>query len=245
MNALRRAFTLIELLVVISIIAILAAMLLPAIAMVRDSAQASTCRSNLRQVGMGVVCYLEDSSGILMPSYRPAWQKIDSMGWLVWNWRGAIEAGQYLGNEQVGGSGNFIKAMGCPVQQKQRPVNPSLLHGNPANTVGWATYSVNYRLTDSTVLPPVQPDIGTPLAKIGRTASVYLASDGHWTINNWNSTASPTDPSNYPDAPHRGNISILYLDGHVGQISSSWWSTHAANWNVVGSTEREFWLGNL
>lgn len=55
-----RAFTLIELLVVISIIAILAAMLLPAIGLVRDSARSSVCASNLRQLGAGFQAYADD-----------------------------------------------------------------------------------------------------------------------------------------------------------------------------------------
>jgi prepilin-type N-terminal cleavage/methylation domain-containing protein len=60
MTHMQRAFTLIELLVVISIIAILAAMLLPAISLVRDAARTSVCASNLRQLGMGFQIYADD-----------------------------------------------------------------------------------------------------------------------------------------------------------------------------------------
>jgi len=58
----RRAFTLIELLVVISIIAILAAMLLPAIGLVRDAARGAKCSSNLRQIGMSFQVYADEQS---------------------------------------------------------------------------------------------------------------------------------------------------------------------------------------
>jgi prepilin-type processing-associated H-X9-DG protein/prepilin-type N-terminal cleavage/methylation domain-containing protein len=64
-----RAFTMIELLVVISIIAVLASMLLPAIGMVRQAAQTAHCSSNLRQIGMGSVAYSNDWDGIMVPCY--------------------------------------------------------------------------------------------------------------------------------------------------------------------------------
>ncbi len=56
----KRGFTLIELLVVVAIIAVLAALLLPAISMVRDAARRVVCASNLRQLGMGMATYAGD-----------------------------------------------------------------------------------------------------------------------------------------------------------------------------------------
>jgi len=59
----RHAFTLIELLVVIAIIAILAAIIFPTFARVRENGRAIACTSNLKQIGMGLMMYAEDNGG--------------------------------------------------------------------------------------------------------------------------------------------------------------------------------------
>lgn len=56
----RRAFTLIELLVVISIISILAAILFPVFARARENARRTSCLSNQRQIGLGIMQYVQD-----------------------------------------------------------------------------------------------------------------------------------------------------------------------------------------
>lgn len=57
----KQAFTLIELLVVIAIIAILAAILFPVFAQARESARATSCLSNTKQLNMGVLMYVQDN----------------------------------------------------------------------------------------------------------------------------------------------------------------------------------------
>lgn len=56
----RRGFTLIELLVVIAIIAILAAILFPVFARAREKARQTSCLSNVKQMTLGVLMYVQD-----------------------------------------------------------------------------------------------------------------------------------------------------------------------------------------
>ncbi len=65
----REAFTLIELLTVIAIIAILAAIIIPVVGKVRQSANKSTCASNLRQIGTALANYSADNRDAL-PGYE-------------------------------------------------------------------------------------------------------------------------------------------------------------------------------
>jgi prepilin-type N-terminal cleavage/methylation domain-containing protein/prepilin-type processing-associated H-X9-DG protein len=82
-----RAFTLIELLVVISIIALLMALLFPALSRARKQARAVACQANLRQWGMFLATYVNENNGRLPqarynpndPDYPFGW------GW-GWGW---------------------------------------------------------------------------------------------------------------------------------------------------------------
>ena len=89
----RKSFTLIELLIVISIIAILAAMLLPSLGAAKQRAVSISCMGNVRQIGQAEFCYAQDSQdqyhGWAMSNvylHKTKTQSTIAIGWSVFLW---------------------------------------------------------------------------------------------------------------------------------------------------------------
>jgi prepilin-type N-terminal cleavage/methylation domain-containing protein len=105
----RKAFTLIESLVVIAIIAILAAMVLPALTSAKKHAQSAYCKNNLRQWGLGLAMYVSENK-----TY-PRYSFSSSASSPFVKWEEEIEG--YTSVRILGGSTSFYwtnRAYHCP-----------------------------------------------------------------------------------------------------------------------------------
>ncbi len=123
----RKGFTLIEILVVIAIIALLMAILTPALRKAKENARQTICRSNLRDIGLGLFLYLQSNDYTMADSRRTnGFFWYDSRT----NLRKTYDNEAYWGVAYI----DYIKqtkVFGCPSFRKTAeliyPVDPSLV----------------------------------------------------------------------------------------------------------------------
>lgn len=96
----RCAFTLIELLVVISIIALLIAILLPALGKAKEAARQTQCLSSIRQTGLVMNLYLGDHKDYLPHGYYPPGSP-NVKGLTTYTWAWVLMAEGYIQNYQI------------------------------------------------------------------------------------------------------------------------------------------------
>lgn len=133
------AFTLIELLVVISIIAILAALLLPAISLVRDTARTASCANNLRQVGIALNLYSQQNEGLLVIS-KISDTTLDGNWPASWSWYTTQNGVRWIDEVMLGSvcdelvQGNYRRPpkgsmWRCPARGPREARNPDFCWG--------------------------------------------------------------------------------------------------------------------
>lgn len=199
----RRAFTLIELLVVIAIIAILAAILFPVFAKAREAARATSCRSNLKQLGTAAMMYVQDYDEIFFPRY--ATYGATQVWWIAMPGTAGL-LDPYTKNSQIAICPSAPNRMGYGY-------NVNLIAGNVSQAV---------IQTPADMLLFADDTFGN--------RTMYLPSQGRttWGQNFSNppglATASLVDGVNFPYGRHSDGLNVTYCDGHTkfAKVNTLW-----------------------
>lgn len=195
-----RAFTLVELLVVIGVIAILIALLLPALTRAREVAQRTACASNLRQTGMAMLMYYNEHGGEL--PQRPIVQHYEPHIIANTNYAASAE----FANERMLGYTKSKDVWFCPANYQQRTAQqwwPS-----PSSAVIATTYQYLHWLHKGSwaMDKPSYRRLRSDLV-IG---SDYLAA--------YDPTAQRLRVWNHYERRGVEGMNILYGDGHVDWV---------------------------
>ena len=220
----KRGFTLIELLVVVAIIAIIAAILFPVFAQVRDKARQAGCLSNCRQIGLGLMMYAQDYDEIL----PEAWG-----GWPQTIWAHNIQP--YVKN---------LAVWTCPSRPNQRwegGIN------NRPGTGGYGKeadrrlgYGLNTTWTDEKdgLGCPAHCGLGrapTPMSQIAAPAEFIIAADSRaYEPKTYGDAYSDTVQVQYyakgkqlwlpaePEFRHNEGAVVIFGDGHAKWYKESY-----------------------
>ena len=222
-----QAFTMIELLVVVSILAILVAMLFPAIGMVRQGAYASSCLKNLGQVHAGMSAYVLDWS--VLPSAAGPYNR---------PWPHAVAA-TYL--ESSGGGGNSAKdVLKCPADRRivggmggfsdTTNYMQATWMNNGEEQYGewvilWSSYAFNTRVFTGSFDPNDPPVLQFASSKVGMFWDSWRFSTSGW-----------VNPGQLGDIPgvnrHKRGVNMVYGDGHAAYLDMAPMD-HGQFWSIV------------
>ena len=260
------AFTLAELLVAIAIIAVLAALLLPALAMAKSQARSTTCKNHLHQMGLALQMYVNDHEN-KYPSYvnpsdpsldsvigplntRYWWAKLLPYDPAKWTnvtyhcpgYKGAI-TGEVKNTRPYGcyaynGEGVSSGWQGFPF--------------DPQFGLGPQTYTINYALHPRAAVPDHRIMAPSEMIAIGESRFLNAKANGFpGGFDELRCGCLVTGPPHFRDpaylfepARHGKNYNLLLCDGHIAAMNP--WvlfnpTNTAAMWNSDHQPHPELW----
>lgn len=187
----KKAFTLIELLVVVAIISILAAILFPVFARARENARRASCMSNMKQIGLGIMMYVQDYDEKYPRTY--------------FSTSGSYATWPYL-----------IQPYAKSTQVFDCPSYTGTLYSDSTSSNETLSYGMNVRfdwdVIKTTPLTAIQKPSETIL--IGDSKSnIRLAPEGH--------SVWPTSVGVRPTYRHLETMTIGFADGHVKAMTKT------------------------
>ena len=231
----KNAFTLIELLVVIAIIAILAAILFPVFARARENARRSSCQSNLKQIGLGILQYTQDYDEKMVLVYGGDTTCSPSWGELVQ---------PYLKSKQVFDcpSNSTATVVACSTASA-RVFTDYQANGTrygpiaASNGFGYDRPMDKASVLDGTIGSTSLASIAEPSRAI--EVAEYKGTGNYANINSTSSANGMFDLTN-----HLGTSNYLFVDGHVKSMKptatisgGNMWASDPTN-SAVHSTLR-------
>jgi len=204
----RRGFTLVELLVTTTIIAIVAALLLPTLSSARRYAHKAKCLSNLHQIGLAAVLYWDDHNGDSF-RYRGILTNGGQVYWFGWMQNGS--EGNRAFDATQGALYPYLQGRGVEICPALRYWDSRFKLKATGAAYG---YGYNIYLSDKNV------------NRIRRTTDTVVFSDAAQ-INTFQAPASPSNPMleefyyvNATEATthfrHRRKANVWFVDGHAG-----------------------------
>lgn len=205
-----KGFTLIELLVVIAIIAILASILFPVFSQAREAARRISCLSNLRQIGMGLAMYVQDSNE-RMPGAGPTGRE-----WPLY-------LGAYTGSTQI---------FTCPSDSGNEPT----INGDGQNRL---SYGYNSLVINGSQYGFDGPDGASPLSLSSvdlpsETIAIFdytgVNAPNEAKVRSIDQLDSGSDATTRVAKRHQQGFGALYADSHVKWRKSA--SVKVSEWTV-------------